>query len=363
MVRTPDLGSTRLNWRRAAPTAATSAAPTGSVRGIEAHAVPDVAAVSWLPFALPRALALARGDRFDCVLTSSPPPSTHLIGAALRRDGRPWIADLRDGWTFDAPRPAWPLPAERQADAILERRTLRRADAAIGVTGPIAADLRERLGLRAALITNGFDPDERRQVDARLAEGLLTPGRHALVHTGRAGVSGRSPETLFAAVELLRTRRPDIAERLEVVLAGALSPAERALLQRPELAGHVRSVGTLERPRALALQQAAGSLAVIAAGDSERSVATGKLFEYLTAGPPILVVGDRSEAARIVRETGTGLAVPGHAPDAIAAGLVDLVEGRVPERRPAAIGQYSWEVLGERASALIHEVCARPSLS
>lgn len=359
VIRTPDLAATRLNWRREVPHASGPAVPTGAVRGVEAHAVPDVALATWLPFALPCAIALARGDRFDCVITTSPPASTHLVGVALRRLGLPWIADFRDGWTFDAPRPPWPLAAERRLDAALERAVVRRADAVVGVTHPIADDLRDRLGADAHLITNGYDPDERPVVDVRLADGLLTPGRHSLVHTGRAGVAGRSPAVVFEALAHLRATRPEVADRLEVVFAGALSPVERALLREPGLDGLVRSVGVLDRPRALALQQEADSLMVIAAGASERSVATGKLFEYLTAGPPILVVGERSEAAKIVTETGTGVAAAADRPEAIAAALEGLIAGERPQRRPEAIARYSWEVLAAQASALVEDVCSR----
>jgi glycosyltransferase involved in cell wall biosynthesis len=356
VVRTPDLAATRLNWRRPASAAGQPAVPTGVVRGVEAHAVPDVALATWLPFALPPALALARD--VDCVITTSPPASAHLVGVVLQRRGLCWIADFRDGWTFDAPRPPFPLAWERRLDAALERGVVRRADAAIGVTRPIADDLRERLGAHAHLITNGYDPDERPQVDPSRADGLLTPGRHSLVHTGRAGVAGRSPAVVFEGLRHLCATRPEVAERLEVVFAGALAPEEQALLADPDLAGIVRSVGTLDRARAVALQQAADSLLVIAAGASERSVATGKLFEYLTAGPPILVVGERSEAAKIVRETGTGLAVAADRPEAVAAGLEALVAGSRSERRLEAIAHYSWEVLAARTSNLIQDVGA-----
>ena len=44
-------------------------------------------------------------------LTTSPPPSVHLVGLALRHHGMPWIAELRDGWAFEPPHPAWPLAA------------------------------------------------------------------------------------------------------------------------------------------------------------------------------------------------------------------------------------------------------------
>jgi glycosyltransferase involved in cell wall biosynthesis len=98
---------------------------------------------------------------------------------------------------------------------------------------------------------------------------------------------------------------------------------------------------------------------VIASGSSERSVATGKLYEYVAAERPILVIGDRSEAARIVAATGTGLSAPGDDPEAIAGALLALVGGAAFERRPEVVAEYSWEVLARRAEEIIEEVCTR----
>lgn len=356
-VRTHDLAATRLNWRRPEPARALSA-PTGPVRGIEAHVVPDMAVISWLPFALPRAMALARRDRFDCVITSSPPPSAHLIGPALQRLGVHWIADIRDGWTAEAPRPSWPLALEERMDSGLERELISRADGVMAVTGPIVDDLNARLGVRARLLPNGYDPEERARVQTSWADGLLAQDRHSLVHTGRAAMSEVSPTVVLDALRELCRTSPEVAGRLEVVFAGPQSQDELRELSDPALRAVARSVGSLDRDRALALQQAADSLLVITTGPRERSLATGKLFEYLTAGPPILVVGDRSEAASIVSQTGTGFAVPSDSPAAVAEGIRRLVSGAPIERDPEAIARYSWARLGERASELIEEVCA-----
>jgi glycosyltransferase involved in cell wall biosynthesis len=361
-IRTRDLVTTRLNWRKADGLGA----PPGNLRGIERHVVPDIAAATWLPFLLANALALVRRDQFDCLITTSPPPTAHLVGPPLRRRGLRWIADLRDGWTFDPPRPRWPLAWQRRIDAALERGVLRSADIALGVTTPIVEDLRTRLRLDARLLTNGYDPDDREAIDPATARGLLSPDRHSLVHTGRGmhtsrsvGTAGLTPVPLLDALRVLVGRKPDVAARLEVVFAGTASDDERRLFADPDLRQIVRTVGTLPRSQALALQQAADSLLVVAAGSSEHGMATGKLFEYLTAGPPILVVGERSEAARIVAETGTGLAVPSDDPAAIAAGIARLIEGIAPQRRPDAVARYSWPVLAQQASQLIDEVCAR----
>src|SRR5205814_4867676 len=63
--------------------------------------VPEPLLAAWAPFARRKAVRLARAQRFDCVVTSSPPESVHLVGRALSRRGVPWVVDLRDGWTFE----------------------------------------------------------------------------------------------------------------------------------------------------------------------------------------------------------------------------------------------------------------------
>jgi glycosyltransferase involved in cell wall biosynthesis len=358
VVRTRDVLASRLNWRSGhfKSIQGREQAPAKRPSALESIVVPDLALIGWLPFALPRALSLARQRQFDCVVSTSPPPAAHLIGLGLRCAGLPWIADLRDGWTFDPPRPPWPSRLQEAADRALERTTLARADRLVAVTVPIAEDLAERLGREVATITNGFDPEEAGN-NTGIAVGLLTPDRHSLVHTGRAGVSGRSPRVLVEGLVELRRLWPEAAERLEVVFAGPTTAEERELLADERLAGMVRSVGAFERPRALALQRAADSLLVLTAGSSRQSVATNKLFEYLAARRPVLVLGKDSVAARIVDEVGGGIVADANDPKAIAAALRALVEENI---KPASadLARFAWPVLAERFEREIETVLA-----
>ena len=53
--------------------------------------------VSWNLTAAPAAIRIARREGIDVVITTSPPTSVHLVGAAVKRaTGARWIADLRD---------------------------------------------------------------------------------------------------------------------------------------------------------------------------------------------------------------------------------------------------------------------------
>lgn len=358
VARTPDLMATPLNWRRAQFKALEGSAD-GSYSEpsrLESVLVPDIAAATWLPFAVTRSLRLVRESGLDCVITTGPAHSVHLVGLALRRRGIPWIAEFRDGWTFDQPARAFPLRVQRQLDAALERRVATGADALVGVTEPIADDLSRRFDRPATVLTNAFDPEE---VTDSGDSGLLDPDRFSVVHTGRMAYAGRTPVPLLEALRVLKRDRPRVAARLEVVLAGPLSAEEEPLVRAADLADTVRAVGTLDRPRTLQLQHAADALLVLAEGSSRR-VATGKLFEYLATDVPILVLGDDSEAARIVAKTGAGFAISGSDPNLIAPALERLVAS--PPERPrdtAAVEPYSYPHVAKRYAELIEEVVSR----
>lgn len=354
-----DLIGTRLNWRRPnmqAYEGATAGSYAADQSFLNRVIVPDIVALTWIPFALGQAVRLARREQIDCVLTTSGPESTHFVGAALRRRGVPWVADLRDGWRFE-PYRDWPTGTQTGLDAWLERRILSRADGATAVSEPIAADLRSRLGLRTATIHNGFDPDDGE--DAGEPSGLLSADRHSIVHTGRLWTAGRSPRPLIEALRLLREQDPGLPSRLEVILAGPLTHEEERAIADAGLGTVLRHVGVLDHAGSLGLQREADSLLLLTAG-TRVGEATGKLFEYLRAGRPILVLGEGTEAARIVGRSGAGAIAPVDDPRMIAAALRDLANGEVNGYDSNAVerarAEFSYPALAERMSEFLREV-------
>ena len=115
-------------------------------------------------FALPFALAAARRQHYDVAYSSSGPFTSHLIGLVLKRTtGRPWVAELRDGWyrwnrAIFPDYPAWRDGLERRLEAV----ALRSADRVVLVTERMANAFRcQYADLPAdhfAVVPNGFDP-------------------------------------------------------------------------------------------------------------------------------------------------------------------------------------------------------------
>jgi glycosyltransferase involved in cell wall biosynthesis len=323
--------------------------------------VPEPLALAWAPFAVRAARRLHRARGFDCVLTTSPPESAHLVGRALQREGVAWVADVRDGWTFEPLRPEFPTAIQRRADEELERRLLTSADAVVCVSRPVVEDLRNRWIAGPHLIPNGWDPEAERTIaDADDVSGLLDPDRTSLVYTGRFGSYGRDPQGLLEALRSLANSDPATAERLELAIAGPLTDVEHELFAADLAPVKVRLLGSLPRERALALQRVADALLLIA-HPTRTQLPNFKLFEYLGAGRPILALAAGTEAGRIVTETGAGETVRADYPQAIEAALRGLIAGDLTPPPDDARREYSYPLLAERMSEVLEAAIERAS--
>ena len=153
--------------------------------------------VTWNATAIPKAISIARSEGIDVVLTTSPPGSVHLIGAAVKKaTGAAWVADLRDSHR------AAPAPRDRGRRGVREGEGARRDRAA-----RCAAGRRDRHGSRC---------DHRGDACAR-AEGTRGDDRERLRlrRLRRARVHADRPPPPHARGIVLRQARP------EAVPAGA----------------------------------------------------------------------------------------------------------------------------------------------
>lgn len=315
--------------------------------------VPDFNAAAWLPQAALTVRRLLASTTYDCLITSSPPESSHLVGLLLPGDRPAWIADFRDGWTFEPHRPRFPTDVQRRLDLSLERRVVRSAEVAVGVTQPIADDLARRLGAFAACVPNGWD----RETAPHPREAVPSDGGIRLVYTGTlTGGGGRDPAALMHALRAVTAETGE--PQLRFLHAGRLRSDEQALIDSAGVARVVEHLGTLDREGALALQRSADALVLLTSRNS--SEATGKLFEYLFSGQPIVALAENNEAARIVRETNTGITVPPDDVEAIAAALRKVVSGELTrEYAPRNLEQYEYPRPAEQMVELMEEAIRR----
>jgi glycosyltransferase involved in cell wall biosynthesis len=112
-----------------------------------------------------------------------------------------------------------------------------------------------------------------------------------------------------------------------------------------------------QRPRREVLSAVKGaSLAVVvasvraASGLAERGIVTGKLFEALGLGTPVLLVAPAaSDAADILARTGGGRSFVGEDVEGMARFMADVERAPRPDD---GCEQYSWTALGARLDGL-----------
>ena len=274
---------------------------------------------------------------FDVVISSAGPYTAHLVAMQLKRRGvaRNWVADFRDLWTdnhiFTG---LFPFTLRERR---LERHCLREADLIVTVTDGLAATLQRKCSKPIEVIYNGFDCDE-----AVIATNLPRAPQDVinLVYTGTTYPQGQDPLPLVRALRQLRDHQPHLAARIRITVAGKGCDYWRQVAASEQVEQSVHSVGIASRADALQLQRDAHGLILLDWKDSSQGVLTGKVFEYMNAAAPILVIGgdQNSPIARMISESGRGWHL-GHDLARIEKALIAIAENR-PEMRSQPNAPY-----------------------
>jgi glycosyltransferase involved in cell wall biosynthesis len=273
--------------------------------------------VGWNLTAIPAAVRIVRSEGIDVVLTTSPPNSVHLIGAAVKRTtGVRWVADLRDSIATHPHRRVEhaAVRAKEKVSASVARLVARQADVIVAASDAIAD---EALTLAPSgvvtTILNGADFDDFAGLDYRRGD------RFRITHTG-SFFGRRDPRPFLTA--LAESGLEDVVARF----VGDFRVADREWAEALGLGPRLELHPYVPRRESLALQRDSDALLLLIpdAGGRGRGVLSGKVFEYLAAERPILAaVPPEGAAATLIRDTGAGVVA---APDDIPALTSALTE-------------------------------------
>jgi glycosyltransferase involved in cell wall biosynthesis len=337
--------------------------------------VPD-AYVGWSRRAARVAQEEIAGHPCALLFTTSSPDSAHLVGRTVKRaTGIPWVADFRDPWTGRLSY-APPTPLHHRLHLALERSCLREADAVVVTTPETRDDFLARHGdldpAKFCVIPNGFDEDDftaASAVRAAGAGGWIPSNGFPVLHAGQRlfverGLGRGSAAAGGNTAEGVASRAQGDAPQATTYLLGPCYDSHREEVRAAGLADIVHFLpGRTHRDAVAAMLSARVLLLLEQDSDRGRLVLPGKAFEYLRAGSPILAVVPRGgAAARLVRETGAGIAVDPSSPTEIAEALARLLDGDAwscPSVASAA--RYERRVLTAELAALFDAVLAARS--
>ncbi len=247
---------------------------------------------------------LVEEEGIDYLYSSYRPYADHLIAWLLKRQFPHlyWIADFRDahidlnrGNVYGVGLQKW-----------FNRKILKRADVVTTVSDGLAKYLSEfhhnvktlRNGISPFYQPNGFSPD-------------FLENRFVIAYTGTLYPAQQSADLFFQAVrELMREGKIDDRELL-LVYAGRSKSVWNDWVVKWELEKWNRGLNDLSLLQSYSLQQKSQlNLLLTWSGPAFTGVLTGKLYEYLAAGNPTLVLVNGCqdpELEEIIDQTRSGL--------------------------------------------------------
>ena len=317
--------------------------------------VPD-ARVGWVTKAVHWANNQPDLIEYDWVITTGPPHSVHLIGAALsKKHALKWLADFRDPWTgIHYHNKLRLLPYALKKHQSLEQMVCQQADLLVATSPSTAISLDLLAGKQKThCITNGYEPL------AQLPSQLRNPEGFVMAHIG-ALLEERNPSGLWAAIAELVVESPEFAAGFSLKLIGHVAPSVSAAIAAHKVQPWVTEQGYRPHHEARIAQWSADVLLLVEASQPWASeIIPGKFFEYLETQKPILALGpDRWDVHQILSQTDSGFYAESTDVTRIKSLIRKLWQHHMdgqPATRPTGIDGYTRQNRTHQLATLLHE--------
>lgn len=308
-------------------------------------------------------------ERPDLIFATGTPWTSLLVGRRLAKIfGVPWVADFRDPWAGRYGYKFFSSKILSLKASSLERAVCAEAARVILNT--------EELGLwfcskypewqhKFTSITNGYaDELQPAQVHRGVREEIVTKdGTEAptleLCHFGTI-YGNRSPTALFRAVHELLSERTMNASRLRLRFVGAWDVEDQECTQ---LAKSLEERGLLRRappvPHQECLKEMARSDVLLILQPDYPMQIPAKIYEYIVAGRPLLVLGGEGATANLVQRNRLGRCCPNRVQDIkqmLASLLSNTMVLTIPS--PTDSEKFSYRILSKRLADLFDGVLA-----
>lgn len=305
--------------------------------------------IGWYPYAASGGKKSALHERPDVIVATAPPFTAFLVGRRLALSLRvPLVLDYRDSWLMD-PHNLPPTPLHRWIASLLESKAVKAASAIITVNERLTGEIAERYPEareRVTTIYNGFDPEDFTELP-RVSSPFRRSAGLQILYMGTLSRDANRPRVFFEALSLLMDEVRATPPPLEIVFMGVTDEPSKSLASELGIGDLVRFVPYAPHREALACLSMADALLLIVDPHAFADrIVTGKLFEYLGAGKPVIALAPAdSEAARIVRATGAGIVLPPDDPHAVLGGIRQWMREReggrdLPRARAGSLSLY-----------------------
>ena len=245
-----------------------------------------------------------RDNPVNAIVSTGPPHSMHLIALQIHKKlNIPWLADFRDPWTgIDF---YHQLKLTSFADRIhhkLEKKVLSSATAVTVVSQDMADEFNEIVKRDYKLVTNGFDEEDISPLPLNQLDTKFT-----ISHIGSIN-SSRNPVSMWKVLSEMVKVNPDFAKALQIKLVGKVDIGVLKSIEEKGLTPYLSRIEYMPHQDAMfEIQKSQVLLLLINNTPNAKGILTGKVFEYLGSGRPILSIGPEvGEAAVILKDAKAG---------------------------------------------------------
>ncbi len=253
--------------------------------------------LQWIPFLKIKLAKIFRKERIDAVLITVPPHSNLVISKWIKkRYNVPIIFDFRDPFTFNLE-----LKDQKAIDKrfLFEKSILNNADFVVTVTQTMKKKMEEGFKTKKiSVISNGYDAD-----DFPINDNLTKKKNSPLTISYIGKTYGEY--TTMPFLEALNNIKNKLNE-IEVRYIGNFTKNELDFISNNALEQIVKLIPYCSHDEAIAYNQESDVLLLVIANDKWKYNVTGKIFEYIRSGKPILaIIPEDGDAAKILNETAT----------------------------------------------------------
>ena len=267
---------------------------------------------AWAKKAMPIALDLCNSECVDIVVSTYGPRACHYIAAKIKKEMPhiKWVADYRDMWSIRH-NTETPL-IQKRSEKKLEKKLLSKADLITTVSEPLVVDLGEFLKKKVYPVFNGYDAEWSDAVKRfnKINEDKKNKSPIKIIYTGIIYPGLRDPSPLFEAVNNLIENKVISKDEIHIHFYGHRQIGISELIYKNSASEYVTVHGHVSRELVLKEQQNADLLLLLESGENAaKGVLTGKIFEYMISGKPVLSLGSKKDSAigLMIEKTGIGV--------------------------------------------------------
>ena len=253
----------------------------------------------------------------DIVISTYGPEVSHIIGCRMKMlcPSLYWIADYRDLWS-DNPNFADASKKLKKKIKKKEKETVGKyADLITSISDDFCKRLTKLHKKPVIKVTNGFDIKDK-IVKKNISKKLTVLNKTLrIIFTGSIYSKQPSPIILLDAIVNLVNKKKIPKKSIIVEFYGSRLDHIKNLSQKSKYLNLISIKGHIPRVKVLEEQKKSDLLLLLASSkEISRGHLTGKIFEYMSAGRPILCIGGRSnfEIGKVLKMTNTGIVFEKH---------------------------------------------------